>query len=71
MKKLLTLEEWSPLKFNGELKYNKTDMIEFAKMCVEAALKEVNSKVKRKEGSIIDNKLSESILKSKTLNNIK
>lgn len=39
MEKILTLEEWSPLKFNGYLKYNKIDMIEFAKMHVEAALK--------------------------------
>jgi hypothetical protein len=40
-----TLEEWSPLKFNGELGYNKTDMIEFAKYHVDAALKGVGEKM--------------------------
>lgn len=44
MGKVPTLQEWSPLKFDGEMKYNKTDMIEFAKLHVEAALKAASEK---------------------------
>lgn len=71
MEKILTLEEWSPLKFNGYLKYNKIDMIEFAKMHVEAALKSASKKSKNKEGQITDHKLTNSILNSYPLSNIK
>jgi hypothetical protein len=46
-------------------------MIEFAKMHVEAALKEASKKSKAKEGQITDYKLTNSILKSYSLDNIK
>lgn len=85
MEKILTLEEWSPLKFNGYLKYNKIDMIEFAKMHVEAALKaaseeafaisthsSISSRIKLIcENSGIVSVNRDSILNSYSLDNIK
>ena len=46
-------------------------MIEFAKLHVEAALKEASKKSKNKEGQITDHKLTNSILNSYPLSNIK
>jgi hypothetical protein len=46
-------------------------MIEFAKFHVKAALKEASKKSKNKEGQIIDHKLTNSILNSYSLDNIK
>ena len=46
-------------------------MIEFAKMHVEAALKSASKKSKNKEGQITDHKLTNSILNSYPLSNIK
>ena len=45
--------------------------IEFAKIHVEAALKEASKKSKNKEGQITDHKLTNSILNSYSLDNIK
>lgn len=46
-------------------------MIEFAKLHVEAALKAASKKSKNKEGQITDHKLTNSILNSYSLDNIK
>jgi hypothetical protein len=46
-------------------------MIEFTKLHVEAALKEASKKSKAKEGQITDYKLTNSILNSYPLENIK
>lgn len=46
-------------------------MIEFAKLHVEQALKEASKKSKNKEGQITDHKLTNSILNSYPLSNIK
>ena len=45
--------------------------IEFAKIHVQAALKEASEKSKNKEGQITDHKLTNSILNSYSLDNIK
>ena len=72
MEKIPTLEKWSPLKFNGEMPYNKVDMIEFAKMHVEAALKEASETVKQFPVRINEMEFCEkSILNSYPLENIK
>jgi hypothetical protein len=55
----------------GEFTKIQDAMIEFAKMHVEAALKEASKKSKAKEGQITDYKLTNSILKSYPLDNIK
>ena len=71
MKKILTLEEWSPLKFNGYLKYNKIDMIEFAKMHVEAALKAASEKADLTDNGRFPYVDKDSILNSYSFSNIK
>jgi hypothetical protein len=50
---------------------DETLMIEFAKLHVEEALKAASKKSKAKEGQITDYKLTNSILKSYPLDNIK
>ena len=73
MEQMPTAEEW--LKHFEENAYPSTSisecMIEFAKLHVEAALKEASEKSIKKEGQITDRKLSESILNSYPLENIK
>jgi len=68
MKKLPTAAEFFE---NGNFN-NVTDMlIEFAKIHVETALKEASKKVKRREGLIVDHKLTKSMLNTYPLDNIK
>lgn len=80
MEKIPTLKEWSSLKFNGEMSYNKTDMIEFAKLHVQQALKEASEKALMEEDWVWDGEEEnhvytgvnkDSILKSYPLENIK
>ena len=68
MKKLPTAAEFFE---NGNFN-NVTDMlIEFSKIHVETALKEASKKVKRREGLIVDHKLTKSMLNTYPLDNIK
>lgn len=46
-------------------------MVEFTKIHVETALKETSKKVKRREGLIVDHKLTKSMLNTYPLDNIK
>lgn len=55
----------------GEFTKIQDAMVEFAKLHVEAALKEASKKSKNKEGQIIDHILTNSILNSYSLDNIK
>jgi len=72
MEQLLTAEEFA--NTHHPMKTYPVDwsiMIEFAKLHVEAALKAAGKKSIKKEGQITDRKLSESILNSYPLENIK
>ena len=73
MEKIPTAEEFKrmhPKYVTSEVSV-ETLMIEFAKLHVEAALKEASKKSKNKEGQITDHKLTNSILNSYSLDNIK
>jgi hypothetical protein len=73
MKKIPTAEEYANSIYQ-EYPVSKEVhelMIEFTKLHVEAALKEASKKSKAKEGQITDYKLTNSILNSYPLENIK
>ena len=59
------------LECNRQAKESVQIMIEFAKFHVEQALKSASKKSKAKEGRITDYKLTNSILNSYKLDNIK
>ena len=59
------------LECNRQAKESVQIMIEFAKIHVEQALKSASKKSKSKEGRITDYKLTNSILNSYKLDNIK
>ena len=71
MEKIPTAEAF--LKMNNIKAYpiDTQMMIEFAKLHVEEALKAASKKSKAKEGQITDYKLTNSILNSYPLDNIK
>lgn len=73
MNTLLTAEE-TFYKFTGCVinhKDVKIAMIEFAKLHVRHALKQASKKSKRREGTITDYKLTNSVLTAYKLENIK
>ena len=75
MEKIPTVEEFldSLYRKKGQTMFDAIEqaMIEFAKLHVEQALKEASKKSKNKEGQITDHKLTNSILNSYPLSNIK
>lgn len=75
MNKIETAEEFVRKRFQNsnraDFLSNKENVIEFTKIHIEAALKEASKKVKRKEGTIVDYKLTNSILNSYPLELIK
>jgi hypothetical protein len=76
MEKIPTAEEFMRTFTTGKTEetpqeYVQDMLIAFAKLHVEAALKEASKKSKAKEGQITDYKLTNSILNSYPLENIK